>query len=152
MGWSKTLRPPHNLSPATVHQLMGGKRHRGNQIDDLDGTLGADIRTYSFSIEGNRYEISLKPRNFKRLLKALKPFTDQARPAARASHTRRPYVYTGETTDTPRDARQWALDNGFKVKPMGRLPKDLIAAYNQAFPSNEGAELPEPGASDALEC
>lgn len=126
---------------------MGDKRHRGKQIDDLDGTLGADIKTYSFSIEGDRYEIALKPRNFKRLVKALKPFTDQARPTSRARHTRRPYVYTGETTATPRDARQWALDNGYNVKPMGRLPKDIIAAYNQAVPGRNTTETPHHGAA-----
>jgi len=51
---------------------------RITRIDDIDGTDGAEL--FSLELDNASYEIDLCPRNRARLLRAIRPFIERARP------------------------------------------------------------------------
>ncbi|NHB85456.1 Lsr2 family protein [Tessaracoccus sp. HDW20] len=98
--------------------------------DDLDGT--AATQTVEFSIAGNAYSIDLNDANVAKLEAALKPFIDNAekvRGARQGGARRQPgRVTRGGTTAI----RAWARENGHKVSDRGRIPAEVLAAYEAA--------------------
>lgn len=111
-----------------VHQL----------VDDLDGTvmeIGSG-ETVLFSLDGVAYEIDLTEANAAALREALAPYTAAGRsvssrrsaPApARAKASRG----AGSRSDYAA-VRAWARDNGHTVSDRGRIPADVLAAYDAA--------------------
>jgi hypothetical protein len=100
--------------------------------DDLDGS--AAQKTVSFSFEGKSYEIDLSKKNATALEKALKPYIEAAR------RVRRP---TGRATGRSgnvslqgkRDLnviRAWARANGYMVADRGRIPVNVVEAFESA--------------------
>lgn len=100
-----------------------------NLVDDLDGTT-ANVTTVAFSVGSDRYEIDLSPANEACLRATLQPWIEQARKPSKPRKRRGRYKRTGPSTDNPADARRWAVANGFDIAATGRLPSDIIAAYN----------------------
>ena len=110
------------------------QKHIVQLIDDLDD--GAADETVSFAIDGNNYEIDLSARNAQRLRDALAEFVAHARRANRPVRA--------ATTAAPRRARsngrgdreqtaairEWARSNGYKVGEKGRIPANILEAYN----------------------
>ena len=96
--------------------------------DDLDGSRGAE--TITFSLDGTDYEIDLKGVNAKRFRRAVKPFAEHARPVrpVRQTAARR----TTRSRDRSSEVRTWARDNGYTVGKMGRLPAEVIEAFEAA--------------------
>ena len=110
--------------------------------DDLDGTPADE--TVLFGLDGNNYEIDLSEGNAQRLREALAEYVGHARRVGRTSTSR-----SGGGSSAPRAARSgggaaradreqtqairdWAKDNGYDVKPRGRVPANIIDAYNAA--------------------
>ena len=48
-------------------------------VDDLDGSVGEDVSTVSFSLDGVSYEIDLREVNANKLRKSLQDFVESAR-------------------------------------------------------------------------
>ena len=101
-------------------------------IDDLEG--GAAQETVQFAIDGNAYEIDLNARNAARLRDAIAPFVGGARRAPRggavvATPRRRPARGDREQIQA---IREWARSNGHKVGDKGRIPAQVMDAYNSA--------------------
>lgn len=94
-------------------------------IDDLDGTPAT--QTVTFALDGVTYDIDLSDDNATRLRQALATYT---------AHARR----TGGRHTTPKTAtgpdhhavRAWAADQGLPVSARGRIPREIIDAYNTA--------------------
>ena len=104
-------------------------------IDDLDETViedgaGASIR---FSIEGRSYDIDLSEQNAQKLRDVLAPFVEAARPVSATAVTDRSRAKRGvdKRTDLA-SVRQWAYDNGYTVSARGRVPADVLEAYDAA--------------------
>lgn len=108
-------------------------------VDDLDGSEGSE--TLGFGIDGKGYEIDLGEANAARLRDALAPFVAAARKAG-GSTRRRSTAPSSRRADTG-DAREWLVANGYEVKDRGRLPADLLAAYESKTPAAT-AEGPPP--------
>lgn len=113
-----------------VHQL----------VDDLDGTVleVESGETVLFSLDGVAYEIDLSDDNAARLRDALAPFIDAGRPvsgrtatgAGRAAAGARKQKRAGQRDYAP--IRAWAAENGYELSDRGRVPADVLDAYDAA--------------------
>ena len=110
-------------------------------IDDLDG-LPAD-ETVIFGLDGAHYEIDLSASNAEQFRRAVAPFVAGATKVGRApigASRGRAASVTGAATPrrTTRDRerlahiRTWAQANGHQIKDRGRIPADVISAYERA--------------------
>jgi hypothetical protein len=112
-------------------------------IDDLDGQPADE--TVTFGLDGVHYEIDLTAANAEQLRQAVAPFiagaTKTGRDPARAARDRvRAAVNRGTSTlrrttaDRERLARirNWAHASGYQLKDRGRIPADVITAYEHA--------------------
>ncbi|XP_068917781.1 nucleoid-associated protein Lsr2-like [Tenebrio molitor] len=107
-----------------VHEIL---------IDDIDGS--EDAKTITFGLDGVNYEIELAEANEKSLREFLGSYVAVARkvksrrgalgtapgPSSGAEHRRRVAAI-----------RAWAVENGHEVSERGRIPNEIIAAYDEA--------------------
>lgn len=111
--------------------------HRIVLVDDLDGSeLNESAATTRFSLDGAQYEIDLAEANRDRLREALAPFIAAGRkvgptsaPAGRRSARSAASGGSGKRTA---DIREWANANGHRVGERGRIPANVVAAYEAA--------------------
>jgi hypothetical protein len=99
--------------------------------DDLSGAQipSGKGETVPFSLDGTSYEIDLTAKNARVLRKALRPYIEAGRPI-KGSGRRRP-VRSKVAADT-RTVKQWARANGYQVHDRGRVPKEIMAAFDAA--------------------
>ena len=91
--------------------------------DDINGD--SDAQTIEFSYKGVSYVIDLAEKNEAKFDKAMASFVEAA---TRVSSARK--KSTGGKRNDLQDVRSWAKDNGFSVSERGRLPADVLAAYD----------------------
>jgi nucleoid-associated protein Lsr2 len=102
-------------------------------IDDLD--QGAADETVSFGLDGTNYEIDLSKKNAAKLRDALAVYVANARRAGRSGagrttgSARRGRGVRGDREQT-QAIREWGRKNGWNVSSRGRIPADLLEAYN----------------------
>lgn len=96
-------------------------------IDDIDGAEGA--RPVDFSIDGQAYTIDLTEQNEAELRRLLQPYLDRAEKVGRKRGQRKGAAAQGTSTAK---VRAWAVANGYKVSTRGRVPADILAAYEAA--------------------
>jgi hypothetical protein len=103
-------------------------------IDDLD--QGEADETVNFALDGANYEIDLSTANAQKMRDALAPYVANARRANRgatrpASGAR---LSSGRGARIDREQlqaiREWGSKNGWTVNARGRIPADLLEAYN----------------------
>ena len=99
-------------------------------IDDLSGAVipAGKGETVAFGLDGRSYEIDLTAKNARMLRKALRPYVEAGRPV---TGSRRRQVRTKVVADT-RTVKEWARANGYQVRDRGRVPKDILAAFEAA--------------------
>ena len=99
-------------------------------IDDLDGSEAT--QTVEFSFAGSTYTIDLNEANAAKLEAALKPYIEKGEKVrgrrAVAAARRTPQARKGGTAEI----RSWARENGFDVSDRGRIPADVLTAYEAA--------------------
>ena len=99
-------------------------------VDDTDGAAADE--TVEFGLDGKGYEIDLSSTNAGRLRTALSKYVEVARKGggtrrrAGAAAPRRPVV----DREQNQAIRDWARTHGMKVNDRGRIPSDVIDAYN----------------------
>lgn len=111
-----------------VHQL----------VDDLDGSVleVGTGETVMFSLDGTAYEIDLTEENAEALREALAPWVAAARPVSRSvsggssSSNGRKRRRTGQQDYSA--VRAWAKENGYTVSERGRVPANVLEAYEAA--------------------
>lgn len=114
-------------------------------VDDIDGTTAA--QTVPFSLDGISYEIDLSEVNAGALRDELARYVA----ASRRVGGRKVRLAVGQSsTGTPtggpadrersRQTRAWAIDNGYEISERGRIPADVISAYEQAEQDAASAE------------
>jgi hypothetical protein len=98
--------------------------------DDLSGAKipAGKGETVTFSLDGTSYEIDLTAKNAGVLRKALRPYIEAGRPI---KDSRRRLSRTKIAADT-RTVKQWARANGYQVRDRGRVPKEILAAFDAA--------------------
>ncbi len=106
--------------------------------DDLDGSE-AD-RTVDFGIDGVAYTIDLSDRNIGRLRKLLDPYLAVGTRVGRAGRETPPAATTPKTAKRAgganrkagnRSMREWAVKNGYEIATRGRIPRQVIKAYQK---------------------
>jgi hypothetical protein len=108
-------------------------------IDDIDGTDITDGggETIEFSVRGVSYRIDLSTRNLSKFDKALTPYInaavqvsgDQRPRRRRATNSRSTKSKPGTSTSA---VRAWATENGYTVSPRGRVPREVLEAFEEA--------------------
>ncbi len=106
--------------------------------DDLDGSE-AD-RTVEFGIDGVAYSIDLSDKNIGKLRKILDPYLAVGTRVGRAGRETPPAAKSPKTAKRARSGngregnkslREWAVKNGFEIAARGRIPRQVIEAYQK---------------------
>lgn len=108
-------------------------------VDDLDG--GEAESTVEFGLDGVQYAIDLSAENATDLRNAFAGYVAQARrtggrkrrgSTAKASAKTVPSA--GNTADRKRNQaiREWAREQGMEVSERGRIPAEIVEAYDSA--------------------
>jgi hypothetical protein len=108
-------------------------------IDDLDGSE-AEV-TVTFGYQGQEYEIDLNNTHAAEMRDKLGRFAAHARRvrAQRAAHAP---TRTAASRQYSAEMRAWATEHGFAIKERGRVPVEVVQAYEEA--RRGGAAEPEP--------
>lgn len=105
-------------------------------IDDVDGTvIGDGGGTVRFSMDGTSYEVDLTEKNATKLRGALKPFIAAARRVQGTEGSSRSASSASSTRNDPqrlKAIRAWANANGRSVANRGRVPAEILDAYDAA--------------------
>ncbi len=111
--------------------------------DDLDG--GEADETVTFSLDGVSYEIDLSAGNAKKLRDSLSSFVGSARRTGGRSTAGRgrprgaaaAAAAMGGASRSGRSAeiRAWAKAQNIKVNERGRIPAEVVEAYDKAHSS-----------------
>jgi hypothetical protein len=104
--------------------------------DDIDGTEGAE--TVQFALDGVAYEIDLNDKNAAKLRAAFEKYivagTRQGKIAVQGPGRRLtanpPKVVNNRERNTA--IREWAKANGHEIGAKGRIPVDIVEAYDKA--------------------
>ena len=98
-------------------------------VDDVSGDEADE--TVAFALDGQPYEIDLSAQNAARLRESLAEFVASARKASTAPRGPR-RSGSGRRSGATGDVRSWARDNGFSISERGRIPSNVIEAYQAA--------------------
>ena len=96
-------------------------------IDDVDESAADE--TVRFGLDGINYEIDLSSDNAQKLRNVLQPYLSAAR---RTSGRRTRGTGARATNNRATAIREWAQANGYEVSPRGRVPANIIEAYDKA--------------------
>ncbi len=101
-------------------------------VDDITGESADE--TVRFGLDGHAYEIDLSEANAKDLRSALAGFIESGR-KVRGGHS--PAAVRKSGTDRARNQqiREWARSHGHSVNERGRIPAELVAAFDAEAPA-----------------
>lgn len=105
-------------------------------IDDLDGSTGEGIETVTFGLDGVTYEIDLNEDNATNLRDSLAQFISAA--TRTGGRVKRGTATTAGPSGSARNREQtqairdWARQNDWEIADRGRIPAEIIEAYEQA--------------------
>jgi hypothetical protein len=96
-------------------------------VDDLDGSSA--VATVQFGYQGTNFEIDLSEANSFALRSALEPYIT----AGRKTSTGGVKAQAARTDKAVTKAiREWAEANNWDIKSRGRIPHEVVEAYNAA--------------------
>ncbi|RBP63117.1 Lsr2 protein [Brevibacterium sanguinis] len=101
--------------------------------DDLDGSEASE--TVRFSIDQGTYELELSSENAEKLRETFAPYIAKARrvanPGGRSRRSGSGSGGSGPKRDTAK-IREWAQENGYQLGDRGRIPQEIVQAYEAA--------------------
>ncbi|WP_020666964.1 histone-like nucleoid-structuring protein Lsr2 [Amycolatopsis nigrescens] len=101
-------------------------------VDDIDGSEADE--TVEFALDGVTYQIDLSEDNAGELRDALAQYVEHARRSGGRKRTGGRAGGTGRPASADREQNQviraWARDNGFDISDRGRIPSEVVEAYN----------------------
>ena len=95
--------------------------------DDIDG--GDAAETVTFALDGSSYEIDLNDKNAAKFDKVIAPFVEHAQ---RIGGRRQRGATVTKLPSNAKTVRAWAQSNGYAVPDRGRIPGEILAAYEAA--------------------
>jgi hypothetical protein len=102
-------------------------------VDDLDGTTADDITTVTFGLDGVNYEIDLTNNNATKLRDQLEDFVGAARRiGGRVKRGTSLGVKPAANREQSKAIRDWARQNGYELSDRGRIPSNVIEAFETA--------------------
>jgi Lsr2 len=111
-------------------------------VDDLDGTEANE--TVEYALDGVTYEIDLNDENAKQLREVLGPYISAARrtgglrstggrsrssSSSSSSGSSSGRGVVGRSREAMKAIRDWAKSEGWAVSDRGRLPNNVVEAY-----------------------
>lgn len=97
-------------------------------VDDLDG--GEADLTIVFAVEGESYSLDLSNKNVDKFRKALAPYIEAAQ---KIKESRRSQVdQVAEEVERRQAIREWAERKGYEISTRGKIPQDILEAYNNS--------------------
>ena len=100
-------------------------------VDDIDGAELDEFETVQWSLDGKNYEFDTSPEHAEEFRNLVATYVAVSRSLGRTSGRRSTAAASKPATNT-RAVRQWANENGHPVSDRGRIPADVIAAYEAA--------------------
>lgn len=127
------------------------ERHIIERIDDISGETGEGVEKFYFvTVAGVVVSIDLDEANAKALVESMQKFADAGRregkinlekwlgsntgtptPSSSVSSTGRVYGSQVERRHYLQNVREWARKRGMRVSERGRIPEDILTAYEQ---------------------
>jgi nucleoid-associated protein Lsr2 len=104
--------------------------------DDLDGTTSESVETICFSLDAVNYEIDLNIANASALRDGLAEYVSSARRTGGRLKRSAPSPGSGNNRAQSQVIREWAKQNDWEIADRGRIPVDIIEAYEQATASS----------------
>jgi hypothetical protein len=104
-------------------------------VDDLDGTASEDISTVNFGLDGATYEIDLNENNAERLRESLANYVGAARRTGgriKRATTKGPATRATADREQTKAIRDWARENGWALADRGRIPANVMTAFDEA--------------------
>ena len=101
-------------------------------VDDLNGDEAAE--SVEFSIDGKAFEIDLSEEHAAQLRDAFAPYVTAGRRvggAGRRQTTTAPRSSFGRSRQETHAIREWGSANGFQVSERGRIPSEVLEAYER---------------------
>lgn len=100
-------------------------------IDDLDGSEAEE--SVKFALDGVSYEIDLSAKNATKLRNAFAAYVGSARRVGGRAARGRAVKPAGGSARKPETAeiRAWAREQGWDVSDRGRIPAEIIEAYQK---------------------
>lgn len=107
------------------------RREITQYFDDFDKTPlnEEDLHIVRFGFEGTDYILDLSEDNAREFQRLLEPYINAARKVTTPRVPRRESV---STRGNSRAIRQWAQDQGLKIANRGKIPHEIIDAYDKA--------------------
>jgi hypothetical protein len=104
-------------------------------VDDLDGTPSDSVSTVSFGLDGATYEIDLSDGNAAKLRDVLAPYVAVAQRVG--GRRKRGGIVAGpagggRSKEQTQAIRDWAKKNGHAISDRGRIPSNVIEAFEAA--------------------
>ena len=113
-------------------------------VDDLDGTASENISTVTFGLDGASYEIDLNENNAERLRDSLARYLGAARRTGgrikRSTNTTGPATRPTADRDQTKAIREWARNNGWALADRGRIPTNVMTAFDEAHTTPAAAK------------
>lgn len=106
------------------------KRTITTLVDDIDGSEATT--SFTFAFEGTNYEIDLNDANAEKFSEALKPWVGAARKATKTGTSSGGTSRKSAGRKDLAAIRKWAKDNGHEVSDRGRIPANVVEAYDAA--------------------
>ncbi|WP_309130344.1 Lsr2 family protein [Brevibacterium sp.] len=98
--------------------------------DDLDGSEASE--TVRFSIDQGTYELELSSENAEKLRETFAPYVERARRVADSGGSGRRGGSRSSGSASKRNTtkiRKWAQANGYQLGDRGRIPAEIVEAY-----------------------
>jgi nucleoid-associated protein Lsr2 len=114
-------------------------------LDDIDGKPADE--TVTFSLDGVTYEIDLRSKNADKLRKVFAPYVEKARKGPRRTGRSAGRGRTAHNRERAADIRGWAKQHGITINDRGRIPAEIVQAYESKNPDrakNPSGKVPQP--------
>jgi nucleoid-associated protein Lsr2 len=123
------------LGPHTPTMPLMAQRIVTELTDDTDGRPADE--TVSFALDGREYEIDLTSKNAAALRKAFDVYVKNGRRIGGGRRGRTSGRASSSSSRSKSDVdtkavREWAGKNGFELSARGRIPGNVIEAYQAA--------------------
>ena len=101
-------------------------------VDDIDGAELEEYETVRWSLDGKNYEFDTSPEHAEEFRNHVATYVAVSRTSSGRTAPARRQSGSARSAANTRVIRQWAADNGYTVSDRGRIPADIVAAYEAA--------------------
>ncbi|MBT0565582.1 Lsr2 family protein [Williamsia sp. CHRR-6] len=104
-------------------------------IDDIDGKVLDEFETVRWSLDGRSYEFDTSPKHAQQFRDLVAKYVEASRTVnGRGAGKRKTVGSTGGTRskEQTQAIRDWANSNGYEVSNRGRIPIEVVEAFEAA--------------------